>query len=167
MQEWHLVRTKAGKEVSVRGQLSEWLPEAFLPTLKVRIHRWGKLVISVGPLFPCYVFARFPAQCDLLRLNYTSGVREVVRGGKELLVVPSIVIDELKARCATGPVELLSRLFHKGEKVTIAYGTLKGFEAVFEQYLSGPQRVAILLSSLTETSIRVVLPASSIVRNEM
>jgi len=30
MQEWHLVHTKAGKEASVRGQLSKWLPEAFL-----------------------------------------------------------------------------------------------------------------------------------------
>ena len=133
----------------------------------MRIHRWGKQVASVGPLFPCYVFARLSAQCDLLRLNYTPGVREVVRGGEELLVVPSIVIDELKARCATGPVELLNQLFHKGEKVTIACGALTGFDAVFEQYLSGPQRVAILLSSLTKTSIRVILPVSSIIRTDL
>jgi len=167
MQEWYLVHTKAGKEVSVRSQLGEWLPEAFLPTLKVRIHRWGKLVTSVSPLFPCYVFARFPGRCDLRRVGYTFGVRDIVRAGEELLVVPSSVIDQLKHRCALGPVELFSKPFQKGEQVVIASGVLRGFDAVFEQYLSGPQRVAILLSSLTETSIRVVLPSSSIVRSEM
>jgi transcriptional antiterminator RfaH len=167
MHEWYLVHTKAGKEVSVRGQLSEWLPEAFLPTLKVRVHRWGKLVTSVSPLFPCYVFARLPVHCDLRRIGYTLGVREVVRAGEELLVVPHSVIDQLKHRCARGPVELLSKPFQKGEQVIIANGALRGFDAVFEQYLSGPQRVAILLSSLTETSIRVILPASSIVRGEL
>jgi transcriptional antiterminator RfaH len=167
MQEWYLVHTKAGKEVSVRGQLSEWLPEAFLPTLKVRIHRWGKLVTSVSPLFPCYIFARFPARCDFRRVGYTYGVREVVRAGEEPLIVPNAVIGELKDRCAHGPVELPINPFQKGEQVTIANGALKGFDAVFDHYLSGPHRVAILLSSLTEASIRVVLSASSIVHSEI
>jgi transcriptional antiterminator RfaH len=167
MQDWYLVHTKAGKELSVRSQLDEWLPEAFLPTLKVRIHRWGRLVTSVSPLFPCYVFARLPARCDLRRVRYTLGVREIVRAGDEPLAVPRSVIEQLKHRCAHGPVELLTKPFRKGEPVMIADGALRGFDAVFEQYLSGPQRVAILLSSMTETSIRVVLPASSIVRSEL
>lgn len=165
MQEWYLVHTKAGKELSVRGQLSEWLPEAFLPTLKVQIHRWGKLVTTVSPLFPCYLFARLPAECDLRRVGYTLGVREVVRAGDEALVVPTTVIEELKDRCAHGPVELPTKPFRQGDQVTIADGALRGFDAVFEHYLSGPQRVAILLSSLTETPIRVVLQASAIVRS--
>jgi transcriptional antiterminator RfaH len=165
MQEWYLVHTRAGKEASVRGQLSESLPDAFLPTLRVQIHRWGKVVSSVSPLFPCYVFARFVARCDLRRVDYTHGVREVVRAGEEPAVVPSSVINELKHRCAQGPVELLIKPLRKGEPVTIANGAFQGFDAVFERYLSGPQRVAILLSSLSETSIRVVLPASSIARS--
>lgn len=164
MEEWCLIHTKAGKEAAVVSQLNEWMPEAFLPTLKLRIHRWGRLVTSVCPLFPCYVFARLPAHCDVRRLNYTSGVREIVRAGEELLLVPISVIVQLKDRCSHGPIELPSEPFQQGEQVTIANGALKGLQAVFEQYLSGSQRVAILLSSLTETSIRVVLPSNSIIR---
>jgi hypothetical protein len=48
----------------------------------------------------------------------------------------------------------------KGQPVVIAEGSLKGFEAIFEQYLSGSQRVALLLSSVS--SFRVVLPANSV-----
>jgi transcriptional antiterminator RfaH len=167
MPKWYLVHTRAGKEASVRGQLSESLPETFLPTMRVQIHRWGKLVNSVSPLFPCYVFARFAAGCDLRRVDYTHGVREVVRAGEEPSVVPSSVIDELKDRCAHGPIELPTKPLRKGEPVTIANGAFRGFDAVFEHYLSGPQRVAVLLLSLRETPIRVVLPASSIVRSEL
>lgn len=167
MPEWYLVYTKAGKEASVHSQLSEAVQEAFLPTLKVQVHRWGKLVTSVQPLFPCYVFARFVVQCDLRRVGYTYGVRDVVRSGEEPLVVPNSVIDALKDRCARGPVELPVRPLREGEPVAVTNGAFKGFDAVFVHYLSGLQRVAILLSSLTETSIRVVLPASSLTRSEI
>jgi transcription antitermination factor NusG len=165
MEEWYLVYTRAGKEISVRGQLNEWLPEAFVPTMKGRAYRWGKLVTAVSPLFPCYVFALIPTQCDLRRAGYTYGAREVVRAGQVPLIVPKSIIEQLKARCAHGPIELPIKSFQRGEPVTVASGAFRGFDAVFEQYLSAPQRVAILLSSLMETSVRVVLPASSIVRN--
>jgi transcriptional antiterminator RfaH len=162
--EWYLVHTKAGKEASVHSQLSKAIQDTLLPTLKVQVHRWGKLVTSVQPLFPCYLFARFVARCDLRRVGYTYGVRDVVRAGEEPLVVPNSVIVALKDRCARGPVELPVKPLREGEPVTVTNGAFRGFDAVFEHYLSGPQRVAILLSSLTTSAVRVVLPASSIIR---
>jgi transcriptional antiterminator RfaH len=163
MRNWYLVHTKAGKEGSVRDQLGGWLPEVLLPTLKVRVRRWTKLVTTVAPLFPCYLFAELEVERDLARVRYTSGVREVVRGGGEPLVVPFPIVEQLKERCAGGPLELPAKPLHKGDPVTIAGGVLRDFEAVFEQYLSGPQKVAILLSSMTGTPIRVILSASSLV----
>ena len=52
MTDWYLVHTKSKKEASVQGQLGEWLPEVLLPTIKVRVRRWGKLVPSIAPLSP-------------------------------------------------------------------------------------------------------------------
>jgi transcriptional antiterminator RfaH len=167
MQEWYLVHTKAGKEASVRDQLGRWLPEVLLPTLRVRVRRWTKLVTTVAPLFPCYLFATFAVERDLCRVRYTSGVREVVSGGGEPAAVARPIIDQLKERCAHGPIELPAKPLKKGDPVIIAEGVLRGFEAVFDQYLSGPQRVAILLSSVTGAPIRVVLPASSLAASEI
>jgi len=163
MRDWYLVHTKAGKESSVRDQLGGWLPEVLLPTLKVRVRRWTKLVTTVAPLFPCYLFAAFAVERDFGRVRYTSGVREVVRGGGEPLVVPFPIVEQLKERCAGGPIELPAKPLQKGDPVIIAAGVLRDVEAVFEQYLSGSQRVAILLSSMTGVPIRVILPASSLV----
>ena len=166
MDEWYLVHTRAGKESAVRDQLSQWLPKVLLPTLRVKVLRWSKRVSTVAPLFPCYLFAAFSMEHDLSHVKYTSGVREVVSGGREPLVVPSTIVQELKDRCANGPIELPTKPLQPGDRVMIAEGVLRGFEAVFDQYLSGPQRVAVLLSSVAGTAIRVVLSASSLVSSE-
>jgi Transcription termination factor nusG len=57
--EWYLIRTKAGEERRANEYLSRFVDEAFLPLVKVRLHRWGKLVGSIAPLFTCYLFAMF------------------------------------------------------------------------------------------------------------
>ncbi len=163
MADWYLIHTKAGKENLVRDRLGRWLPEVLFPTLKVRVRRWTKHVITVAPLFPCYLFAAFPVERDLCRVRYTSGVRDVVRSGADPAAVPFPIIEQLKQRCAGGPIELPAKLLQKGDPVIIAAGVLRDFEAVFDQYLSGPQRVAILLSSMTQVPIRVILPASPLV----
>src|ERR1700758_1815511 len=59
---WYLVRTKTGKERWVRDQLANRVPEVFLPMLKAKVPRWGRMTMSIAPLFPCYVFARFDLQ---------------------------------------------------------------------------------------------------------
>ena len=68
--QWYLVRTKPGKERWVRDQLSIILPEIFLPMLKARIPRWGKLSVSLMPLFPCYVFARLDLTVHYFEVKY-------------------------------------------------------------------------------------------------
>jgi transcriptional antiterminator RfaH len=163
MENWYVVHTKAGKESSVHSQLGECLPGVMLPTLKVRVRRWNKLVSTVAPLFPCYVFASFAIEQDLGRVRYAAGVRDVVRHGGGPAVVPSSIIEQLKLRCANGPIEYSSKPMRSGDPVIVAEGALCGFEAVFDQYLSGPQRAAIMLSSLMGTPVRVVLRASSLV----
>jgi hypothetical protein len=59
MEHWYLIRTKSGLERRVREQLDSHLPELLLPLLKTKVRRWGMLVDSIVPLFPCYVFALF------------------------------------------------------------------------------------------------------------
>src|SRR5580704_16545806 len=65
---WFLIHTKPSKERWVHDQLSETLPEVFLPLLRARVPRWGRLTWSVMPLFPGYVFARLDLEanyCDV------------------------------------------------------------------------------------------------------
>ena len=160
--EWYVIHTKASRESAVRDRLTAWLPAVLCPTLKVKVRRWSRLVTTVAPLFPCYLFASFDAERDLSRVKYCSGVRDLLHSGEALTVVPSTIIEQLKMRCAAGPIEIPAKPLKAGDPVMVAEGAFEGFEAIFERYLSGPERAAVLLSSLSGAPIRIVLRANSL-----
>ena len=88
-----------------------------------------------------------------------------MRFGEQAAAVPVGVIDELVARCAQGPIDLLKPAFSKGTPVKVLRGPLREFHAVFDGYLSGAERVAVLLS-IMNAERRVVMPASMVITAE-
>jgi transcriptional antiterminator RfaH len=162
--EWYLVRTKPGKERWVSDQLSAILPEVFLPMLEARAPRWGRLAWSIMPLFPCYVFAQFDLQARYFDVKYMLGVQGIVSAGCDPLAVPVTVVEEIKNRGVNGVVKIEPGNFDNGERVRVVDGVFRGFEAIFERYLSGAERVAILLSAVEANGLRIVLPSSALAK---
>jgi len=162
--DWYLVRTKSGKERWASDQLSAILPEVFLPMLEARTPRWGKLAWSIMPLFPCYVFAQFDLQAHYFDVKYMPGVQGIVSAGCDPLAVPMAVVEEIKRRGVNGVVKIEPTELDKGERVRVVDGPFRGFDAIFERYLSGAERVAILLSAVEASGLRVVLPSSAVVK---
>jgi transcriptional antiterminator RfaH len=163
--EWYLVRTKSGKERWVHEQLSERVTGAFLPLLEARTSQWGRPAWSVLPLFPCYVFANFDLEARYFDVKYLPGVQGIVSAGRDPLAVPIAVIDEIKRRGVDGVVRIEPKAFEPGERVHIVEGPFRGFETIFERYLSGAERVALLLTAIDANGVRVVLPASSVAKS--
>jgi transcriptional antiterminator RfaH len=163
--EWYLVRTKSNKERWVGEQLSRKIPETYVPLLEARTSHWGRPAWSVLPLFPCYIFARFDLQAQYFDVRYQPGIQGIVSAGRDPLVVPIAVVDEIKQRSVNGLVRIQPKPFDRGERVRVTEGAFRGFEAVFERYLSGTERVAILLRTVEDSGVRVVLPSSAITRS--
>jgi transcriptional antiterminator RfaH len=162
---WYLVRTKPGKERWVRDQLGSRLTEVFLPMLRARMPRWGRLAMSTVPLFPCYVFARLDLQNDYFIVKYLAGVNGLVSAGNDPIVVTEAIVTEVRARGIDDVVEIREDPFDSGQAVRVVEGPFRGFEAIFERYLSGAERVAILLSTIEQTGPRVVLPATALAKS--
>jgi len=161
---WYLIRTKAGKERWVRDQLRNSVAEVFLPLLKAKVPRWGRMAMSVGPLFPCYVFARFDLQRSYFDVKYLPGVSGIVSAGNDPLAVPAAIVTEIRCRGVDDIVEIAEKPLDSGDKVMVVEGPFRGFEAIFERYLSGAERVAILLSAIEAGGLRVLLPASAVAK---
>ena len=69
------------------------------------------------------------------------------------------VIDELTKRCGNGPVELAKSRFSEGASVSVMDEPPGQLLAVFDGYLSGAERVAVLLSVMsTERRVQVSHP---------
>lgn len=158
---WFLLHTKAGQERRAAVQVRRVADEVLMLLMKTRVRRQGKMIESVVPLFPCYLFAFLDIQREWSNLHFTRGLQGVVRFGGEPAVVPERIIGELKQRCAHGPVEPVSRVPVPGESVKVVDGPLLNLEGIFDRHLSGSKRVAILLSLMG--GARALLPADIIV----
>jgi transcriptional antiterminator RfaH len=162
--EWYLVRTKPGKEKWVRDQLAPILPEVFLPMLKARMPRWGKMSLSMAPLFPCYLFARMDIAKQYFDVKYLPGVQGFICAGPDPLAVPPEIVHEIRRRGVDDVIEIQEKPFDNGQRVTVVEGPFRGLEAVFERYLSGAERVAILVNTI-QTSLRIVLSATAVAKS--
>jgi transcription antitermination factor NusG len=94
----------------------------------------------------------------------TRGVREIVSSDNEPIALPESVIEDLKGRCVDGVVELPRQSFGRNESVKVKLGPFRGWDAIFERYVSADERVALLLRTVGTTGIRVVLPVWSITK---
>ena len=121
--------------------------------------------MSVAPLFPCYLFARMDLQTKYFEVKYLAGVSGLVSAGSDPLVVPDLIVTEIRARGVDDVVELREVPFDSGQSVRVVEGPFRGFDAIFERYLSGAERVAILLNTIENVGPRIVLPASALAKS--
>jgi len=162
MQNWYLVRTKTGGERTAQQQLQHVVEHTLLPLGKTQVRQRERTIQRITPIFPCYLFAYFCLGRAARQIRYTPGVRDVVRFGEQPAVVPGWVINELTSRCAQGPVELSKPGFLPGSPLKVVGGPFRDLRAVFDGYLSGTERVAVLLS-IMNAERRIVMPTSMVI----
>jgi len=160
---WYLIRTKLNKETYVRDRLSHVIPEVFLPMLESPGSRIHSAAIVV-PLFPQYVFARLDLSQHYFDIRYMPGVLEFVSAGCDPLLVPDSIVDGVRSRCTDNVVCFRPKPFRNGERVRIVDGPFQDFDAVFDSYLSGMKRVAILIQAIEGRALRVVTDSAMIAR---
>lgn len=162
MNDWYLIRTKTGAERIAHEQLKHVVERILLPLAKTPLRQGDRIFQQVNPIFPCYLFAYFSLGHAARRIRYTPGVRNIVQFGGQAATVPIWVIDELISRCAEGPADLSKppRL-SIGTPVKVVRGPFDTFDAVFDGYCSGTERVAVLLSVMNAER-RVVMPATMV-----
>lgn len=165
MQDWYLVQTKPGNERIAQAHLKTIVDRTLLPLCKTQVRQRERTFDRVSPMFPSYLFAYFSLGHASKPIRYTPGVRGIVRFGERAAVVPIAVMDDLIARCADGPLDLSRPALSSGSALTVVSGPFREFRAVFDCYLSGTDRVAVLLS-LLNAERRITLPASMVVAAE-
>jgi transcription elongation factor/antiterminator RfaH len=156
---WYLIRTKSGKEQYIHRELSRRLHETFMPMLQTRSRRQA---VSQVPLFPQYLFVRLDLAAHYFEIRYMPEVVGFVSMGCEPLAVTQTIVDSVRARCRDGVVQIPRRPFQHGQNVRIISGPFCDFDAIFEGYLSGSKRVAILITTVEGSGLRIVADAASI-----
>ncbi len=131
-----------------------FLPMALNPYQKISKRNEDR----TEPLFPRYLFLRaVPGEQNLAAVRSTRGAMDLVRCGREPLVVPDAIVAELRRRQdpETGLIPLEPVDLQLGDRVRVFDGPLAGAEGVLKQR-SGEVRSLILMNILgRETTLEV------------
>jgi len=159
---WYVIRTRQYKERVVVQGASLFVQNIYLPLLRTKKRGLGRLIERIEPLFPCYLFARFRLEEVHYRLKHSVGVVGLVCVGGEPCEVDAQTVQDIRSRETDGVIILNPPRLLPRQRVTIIDGSLRGIEAVFERYLSGVERAAVLLDSIGRGGIRAILRADAI-----
>jgi transcriptional antiterminator RfaH len=143
---WYVIRTKAGDECRAEGNLLNQEIETFLPLFKNHYHKNGKLVQTIKPLFPNYLFASLDLDRHFTKVKWTRGVSRILGNREGPVPVSPVVVQTIRDRVGRDNLIELEDRVKEGDPVQITSGPLKDLIGVFQKKMSGKDRVKILLN---------------------
>ena len=160
---WYCIRTQLKHEHIAAAHLRQ-IPgvEVFNPQLGLlRSTRLGPKRFT-EPLFPNYLFARFILEAMCEKVDYTPGVKAVVRFGGQAPEIPESVIEDLRRELEGLSFNVLTDAPAEGDEVEIAGGAFAGMTASVTRVLPGGKRAQLLLEVMgrqvpAEVSLDLVL----------
>lgn len=154
---WYCVACKTGAEEATSQQLTRTVGiDVFLPTMRMR--GGGNVTIRSVALFPGYLFVRASLLSSLSGIRYTVGVRDIVRFGDRIPLVPDEVIEDLRRLVHQDFPNARSKIA-EGMVAEIEEGPFQGFVGTVMRVTSAKDRVHLLIdllgrALLLETEIR-------------
>jgi transcription antitermination factor NusG len=151
---WYCVACRSKAEESVAQQLARKADVGvLLAKMRIKVGKGSESRAALVPMFPGYLFVRMRLASSLIAVRYTPGVRDLVRFGSRIPVVPDEVIRELTeltskpCRCTSKP-----RL-KEGMTASIEDGPFEGFTGRVLKMNSAADRVQLLIELLGESRV--------------
>jgi transcription antitermination factor NusG len=165
MEKWYVAHSKPRHEELLWNQFCIRNLEAYYPCIKV--NPVNPRARKVQPYFPGYLFVHADLELvSVSSLAWIPGGVGLVSFGDEPAFVPDSLVFTIKQRvdALMSASEKVPVSLNKGDSVVIHEGAFKDYEGIFDIYLSGTDRVRVLLSLLGNRQIPVELSAGSIHR---
>jgi len=153
---WYLVKTKALNENRVFTRLAGAGYEVLFPRFRKKSRR-HRGVFDVRPLFPTYLFVRFPMD-QTKTIKYTHGVARVISFGLEPQEVGEEIVSAIRDRMDEEGVVTLEQKTVKlapGQRVKIGEGPFAGLDAIFLEELPDRERVVLLLDAVSSYRLTI------------
>ena len=157
---WFAIRTSLRWEFRASSELSSRGVETYLPRSSAR-HQWSdRSKIVDEPLFPGYLFSRFPI-ADRVRILQVPGVKQIVGIGSTPQPISVLQLDDLKALIATNSGLVPWPYLCSGQRIRIEHGPLAGVKGFVVHAGEGALRIVVSLD-LLQRSVAAVIDRDSI-----
>jgi transcription elongation factor/antiterminator RfaH len=160
---WYALHSKPNHENLLWEQLTRREIEAFLPRIPAKTV--NPRARKTRPIFPGYVFVHLDiTQHGESILQWIPGASGLVKFGNDPGYIPDNLIQAIRTRvermqtpCGKPPPAA-----RPGETVIIRDGPFQGYEAIFDEQLSGSERVRVLLRLFQREAIPLQLSARQV-----
>lgn len=143
---WYVIQTKPKKEEEAKSYLTMNGLEVFNPLMETFIQRNGKMGKELKSLFPNYIFGKFDIDRNYSLVRWGRGVKKVLGFGAYPSPVSEEVIEIIRSRVDGSGVVRKTVHFNPNDWVRIKSGPLKDLVGIFDRWVSGSERVRVLLS---------------------
>src|SRR5260370_19567258 len=133
---WFDLHVHAGKEVFIASQLENQGIEWFLPRYKSVRKGSDRMKEVELPIFPSYLFSRFDFQ-NRRPIVTTSGILQIVGNGRMAIPVSDEEISAIQTAVHSGLPHQPWPFNECGERVRVAYGSLRGLEGILVSFRGG------------------------------
>ena len=160
--QWYCVHTKPKCEHLVAAALRQLDGvEAWCPRLRFQRSTPRGKVWFVEALFPSYLFAKFGLAQSHRAVKHAHNVIRTVEFGGSPAPVPEQSILDLKQEMGGEELREVTVGVKVGDSVEVAEGPMRGLMGIVESFLSGEERVRVLLEFLGRQSL-VEVPAAKL-----
>ena len=120
--------------------------ETFLPLFKDYYFRNGRMIQTIKPLFPNYLFAKLDLDPQYTKVKWTRGVSRILGNREGPVPISEKVVQTIRERVGKDSLIELEEQIKEGDLVQVSSGPLKDLVGVFQKRMSGKDRVKILLN---------------------
>jgi transcriptional antiterminator RfaH len=120
----------------------------FCPRVRFKRQTRQGLVWVTEAMFPSYLFAQFELAAQHRQVEYSHGVRGIVRFSDRYPTIEDGVLDQLRDYVGDNETKELDYAPSQGDNVQIVQGAFAGLEAVVTQILPVKERVKVLMDFL-------------------
>ena len=146
---WYCLRSRPKHEHIAAAHLRQMDGvEVFCPRLRFKKATRRGAVWFEESMFPGYLFARFHFLDRYREVSYANGISGILRFGGRYAAIGDETIFGLRGKTNDLHIAVIESEVRAGDKVTIVAGAMTGIEGVVTQYLSGRERVRVLLEFL-------------------
>ena len=160
---WYTLRSKPNKEFSLERELIACDFKFYFPQLRVNpVNPRSRKVV---PYFPGYLFINVDLQETGTRpLNRIPQSIGLIMFGDYVPPVSELLLRKIdrKLQSISNAGGLVFETLQNGDPVDIVSGAFEGYEAIFEERISGDDRVRVLLKMLSDRFVPVELEAGAI-----
>ncbi|HUN21944.1 MAG TPA: transcription termination/antitermination NusG family protein [Anaerolineales bacterium] len=151
---WFVAHTKPHKERQVVDAILAKEHRVFLPLYAAK--PVNPRAARFRPYFPGYVFIQPRTTEELAPMRWIQGINKFIQFDGVFATVPDSFIQELREHLVNlqqlPPALRGKPAFEKGQAVRILSGPFAEYRGVFDSYLSGEERVRVLLEMLYQFS---------------